>query len=188
MKLQSIFTKSIIATALLLAVGCSTTIERVGVRTEALDDAAWQNSKWISVVDAPVVTEKNAKRAADGANWFLTTITNEKAVTSAKWMATSLGVHEIYVNGKPVGNEFLKPGFTHREKRRHSFTYDVTEAFNLAAGKENTLSAQVTPGWWADYIITPSRFNGLFGKKCAFRGLHGDADMAVHLAPHFGAL
>ena len=171
MKLQSIFTKSIIATALLLAVGCSTTIERVGVRTEALDDAAWQSSKWISVVDAPVVTEKNAKRAADGANWFLTTITNEKAVTSAKWMATSLGVHEIYVNGKPVGNEFLKPGFTHREKRRHSFTYDVTEAFNLAAGKENTLSAQVTPGWWADYIITPSRFNGLFGKKCAFRAV-----------------
>ncbi len=171
MKLQSIFTKSIIATALLLAVGCSTTIERVGVRTEALDDAAWQSSKWISVVDAPVVTEKNAKRAADGANWFLTTITNEKAVTSAKWMATSLGVHEIYVNGKPVGNEFLKPGFTHREKRRHSFTYDITEAFNLAAGKENTLSAQVTPGWWADYIITPSRFNGLFGKKCAFRAV-----------------
>ncbi len=171
MKLQSIFTKSIIATALLLAVGCSTTIERVGVRTEALDDAAWQSSKWISVVDAPVVTEKNAKRAADGANWFLTTITNEKAVTSAKWMATSLGVHEIYVNGKPVGNEFLKPGFTHREKRRHSFTYDVTEAFDLAAGKENTLSAQVTPGWWADYIITPSRFNGLFGKKCAFRAV-----------------
>ncbi|MBQ8853490.1 MAG: family 78 glycoside hydrolase catalytic domain [Alistipes sp.] len=171
MKLQSIFTKSIIATALLLAVGCSTTIERVGVRTEALDDAAWQSSKWISVVDAPVVTEKNAKRAADGANWFLTTITNEKAVTSAKWMATSLGVHEIYVNGKPVGNEFLKPGFTHRQKRRHSFTYDITEAFNLAAGKENTLSAQVTPGWWADYIITPSRFNGLFGKKCAFRAV-----------------
>lgn len=171
MKLQSIFTKSIIATALLLAVGCSTTIERVGVRTEALDDAAWQSSKWISVVDAPVVTEKNAKRAADGANWFLTTITNEKAVTSAKWMATSLGVHEIYINGKPVGNEFLKPGFTHRQKRRHSFTYDITEAFNLAAGKENTLSAQVTPGWWADYIITPSRFNGLFGKKCAFRAV-----------------
>ena len=171
MKLQSIFTKSIIVTALLLAVGCSTTIERVGVRTEALDDAAWQSSKWISVVDAPVVTEKNAKRAADGANWFLTTITNEKAVTSAKWMATSLGVHEIYVNGKPVGYEFLKPGLTHREKRRHSFTYDVTEAFNLAAGKENTLSAQVTPGWWADYIITPSRFNGLFGKKCAFRAV-----------------
>lgn len=171
MKLQSIFTKSIIATALLLAVGCSTTIERVGVRTEALDDAAWQSSKWISVVDAPVVTEKNAKRAADGANWFLTTITNEKAVISAKWMATSLGVHEIYINGKPVGNEFLKPGFTHRQKRRHSFTYDITEAFNLAAGKENTLSAQVTPGWWADYIITPSRFNGLFGKKCAFRAV-----------------
>ena len=171
MKLTSILKSSIIATALLLVASCTSSVERVGVRTDALDDTAWQSSKWISVVDAPVVTKKGARRAADGANWFLTTIKNEQAVTSAKWMATSLGVHEIYVNGKPVGNEFLKPGFTHREKRRNSFTYDVTEAFNLAAGGENTLAAQVTPGWWADYIITPSRFNGLFGKKCAFRAV-----------------
>ena len=171
MKLTSILKSSIIATALLLVASCTSSVERVGVRTDALDDTAWQSSKWISVVDAPVVTKKGARRAADGANWFLTTIKNEQAVTSAKWMATSLGVHEIYVNGKPVGNEFLKPGFTHREKRRNSFTYDVTEAFNLNAGGENTLAAQVTPGWWADYIITPSRFNGLFGKKCAFRAV-----------------
>ena len=171
MKLTSILKSSIIATALLLVASCTSSVERVGVRTDALDDTAWQSSKWISVVDAPVVTKKGARRAADGANWFLTTIKNEQAVTSAKWMATSLGVHEIYVNGKPVGNEFLKPGFTHREKRRNSFTHDVTEAFNLNAGGENTLAAQVTPGWWADYIITPSRFNGLFGKKCAFRAV-----------------
>ena len=171
MKLTSILKSSIIATALLIVASCTSSVERVGVRTDALDDTAWQSSKWISVVDAPVVTKKGARRAADGANWFLTTIKNEQAVTSAKWMATSLGVHEIYVNGKPVGNEFLKPGFTHREKRRNSFTYDVTEAFNLTAGGENTLAAQVTPGWWADYIITPSRFNGLFGKKCAFRAV-----------------
>ncbi|MBR0336512.1 MAG: alpha-L-rhamnosidase N-terminal domain-containing protein, partial [Alistipes sp.] len=114
MKLTSILKSSIIATALLLVASCTSSVERVGVRTDALDDTAWQSSKWISVVDAPVVTKKGARRAADGANWFLTTIKNEQAVTSAKWMATSLGVHEIYVNGKPVGNEFLKPGFTHR--------------------------------------------------------------------------
>lgn len=169
--MKSLLKNLLLATALLLVVGCSAIVERVGKRVDALDDSAWECSKWISVVDAPVVTKKGAKRAADGANWFVTTLKNEQAVVSAKWMATSLGVHQIYVNGKPVGEEFLKPGFTHREKTRHSFTYDVTEAFNLGAGSENLLSAQVTPGWWADFIITPSRYNGLFGKKCAFRAV-----------------
>ena len=172
MKLKISFLKSVtLAVALLLAAACSTISERVGVRTEALDDAVWEVSKWISVVDAPVVTDNKSRRAADGANWFLTTVKNEQTVTSAKWMTTALGVYEIYINGKPIGVEFLKPGFTHREKTRRSFTYDITEAFNCSANSTNTLSAQVTPGWWADYIITPSRYKGMFGKKCAFRGV-----------------
>ncbi len=158
--------------SLALLAGCTAEqTKRVGVRTEALDGSVWSESQWISVVDAPVVTGKHLTRAADGANWFLSTIKNEQAVISAKWMTTALGVYELYVNGKPVGEEFLKPGFTHREKTRRSFTYDITEAFNCAAAAENTLSAQVTPGWWADKIVTPSKHDGMFGKKCAFRGV-----------------
>ena len=173
MKLQISCLKSFVFAAVLLFVaGCSAVEQRVGVRTDALNDSAWEFSKWISVVDAPVVTDNSSMRAADGANWFLTTVTNEQTVTRAKWMTTALGVYEIYVNGKPVGEEFLKPGFTHREKTRRSFTYDITEAFNCTAGGENILSAQVTPGWWADYIITPSSYkDSMFGKKCAFRGV-----------------
>ena len=86
-------------------------------------------------------------------------------------MATSLGVFEIYINGKPIGNEFLKPGFTHVLKTRRSFTYDITDAFNSGANAENTLSAQVTPGWWADKIVTPGGGNGMLGKKCALRAV-----------------
>ncbi len=156
---------------LLLTASCSSSVERVGVRTEALPNSTWEVSKWLSVVDAPVVTDNKSRRAADGASWFVTTVANEQAVVSAKWMTTALGVYEIYINGKPVGEEFLKPGFTHREKTRRSFTYDITEAFNCSANSQNTLAAQVTPGWWADYIITPSRYKGMFGKKCAFRGV-----------------
>ena len=162
---------TILSSLMLVACCGETTVSSVGTRTDALDDAAWTESQWISVVNAPVVTEKGAKRAADGASWFLSTVKNEQAVTSAKWMTTALGVYEIYVNGKAVGEEFLKPGFTHREKTRVSFTYDVTEAFNCAAAAENTLSAQVTPGWWADCIVTPFGYDGMFGKKCAFRAV-----------------
>ena len=144
-------------------------------RVEALDAVAWESSKWISVVDAPVITGKTGdtrnNRAADGANWFVSTVKNEQKVVSAKWMTAGLGVYEIFVNGQPIGKEFLKPGFTHYAKTKRSFTYDITDALQTEAGAENQLSAQVTPGWWADKIHTPHGYEGFLGKKCAFRGV-----------------
>ncbi|MCQ2819921.1 MAG: glycoside hydrolase family 78 protein [archaeon] len=141
--------------------------------TKALDDISWDSSKWISVVGAPVVEEtiKDDTRAADGSYWFVSTLKNEKEVKSAVWMTTGLGVYELFINGATVGDEVLKPGFTHPEKTRRSFTYDITYAFRTKQDEENTLSAQVTPGWWADKITTPSGPKGFYGKKCAFRAV-----------------
>jgi alpha-L-rhamnosidase len=144
-------------------------------RTTPLSSDAWNASEWISVVDAPVVTGKvtddKNNRSADGANWFVSTVRNEKKVTKALWMTTGLGVYYLYVNGVPVGNEILKPGFTHHKKTKRSFTYDITRLLNQKANAENVLSAQVTPGWWADKIITNSGHEGMIGRKCAFRGV-----------------
>ena len=157
----------------ILMVGCAAnTSAPVGKKVDALDASAWESSIWLSAVDAPVVTNRGETkdRAADGASWFLSTVKNEQKVVAAKWMTTSLGVYEIYLNGAPVGNEYLKPGFTHVFKTRRSFTYDLTEAFKCGAGAENVLSAQVTPGWWGDKIVTPGG-KGFYGTKCAFRGV-----------------
>lgn len=142
-------------------------------RIDSLNDSCWQSSLWISVANAPVVKEKvyDGTRAADGTSWFMSTVKNDKKVSRALWMTTGLGVYEIYVNGKLVGDEILKPGFTHYEKTKLSFTYDVTGCFKTASGDENVLSAQVPPGWWADKIITPGGHDGMIGKKCAFRGV-----------------
>ena len=160
---------------LIISACCATSNNPGGIRLDSLDDSAWKVSEWISVVDAPVV-EGEVKGgtnylSADGASWFLTEICNEKKVVSAVWMTTGLGIYELYVNGKPIGEEALKPGFTHREKTKYSFTYDVTDAFNTKAGAVNQLSAQVTPGWWGDKIVTPGGHIGMIGKKCAFRAV-----------------
>ena len=158
--------------AVLLLGGCAGRASGVaGVRTDALDDAAWEASSWISAADAPVVTDRGAQRAADGASWFVSTVRNERKVVSARWMTTGLGVYELYINGRPVGTEFLKPGFTHPRKTRRSFTYDITDAFKTGSGVENVLAAQVTPGWWADKIVTPGGYEGMLGRKCAFRAV-----------------
>ena len=169
--------KKIFSVAALAALfcACSTVNEPVGQRVDALPDDAWEASEWISVADAPVVMgevhSKENCRAADGASWFVSTFENEKPVLKAVWMTTGLGVYDIFINGKLIGEEVLKPGFTHFGKTKLSFPYDITDAFKAGSGAKNTLSAQVTPGWWADKIITPSGFNGMRGEKCAFRGV-----------------
>ena len=146
----------------------------LGKITEPLDSALWTGSVWISAVNAPVVTGSIGgvnERAADGASWFLSKIRNEKKVASARWMTSGLGVFNLYVNGNPIGEEVLKPGFTHYDKTKIAYTYDITDAITRKAGAENIFSVQVTPGWWADKIITPGGYEGMIGKKVAFRGI-----------------
>ena len=73
----------------LLLTGCGVSSEK-GKLVEALNQASWQGSEWISVVNAPIVTNtvNDGSRAADGANWFVSTVKNPKKVVSAKWMTS----------------------------------------------------------------------------------------------------
>ena len=171
---KAFFAQLVAAVTMTAAVACTSGESTKNVTlTAALDNNAWQQSEWISVVDAPVVTDKvvDGSRVADGANWFLATFKNDKRITAARWMTTALGVYDLYVNGLLVGDEILKPGFTHWQKTRRSFTYDITPLLQTAKDSENVLSAEVTPGWWADKMITPWGHEGFNGRKCAFRGV-----------------
>ena len=152
-----------------LSCGRQDLASEVGLKVGALDDSAWDVSHWISAADA--VPSESSLLAADGASWFVSTVRNGKKVEKACWMTAGLGVYELFLNGRPVGTEFLKPGFTHYGKTKRSFTYDITDAFLLRKGAENVLSVQVTPGWWADKIVTEASTGGMTGRKCAFRGV-----------------
>lgn len=155
---------------------CSANPEAAGFRTEALPAQAWEASEWIAAADAPTIEVKindtDAIRAADGASWFAAEKANSRAVTKATWMTAGLGVYHLYLNGKEIGEaDFLKPGFTHAGKTKISYTYDVTDAFKKAEGASNVLAAQVTPGWWADKIVTPRKYKGMLGRKPGFRSV-----------------
>ena len=136
-------------------------------RIAALDKELWKQSEWISVADAPVADDavRKTQRAAAGASWFVTCVTNEGVVAKAEWMTTGLGVYELYVNDRGIPGDVLKPGFTHPTKTRRSFTYDVTSFFETGEGKVNFLAAEVTSGWWRDKIV------GYAGRKSAFRAV-----------------
>ena len=113
---------------------------------------------WISVA-AP----RNGVRS--GAT-FARTFRNRADIASAEWTVSGLGVFTAYVNGREIGaDNALKPGFTDREKRRNSFSYDALPSLRRRAGEENVLSAVVASGWWSDNIIGRVR-----GRENAFWG------------------
>ena len=134
----------------LVAVSCAGPSGPAGTLADPLVDEAWDCSQWISAADAPIVTgavhSATNCRAADGSSWFVSTVANSGKVVSARWMTTGLGVYDIYVNGKLIGTEVLKPGFTHYAKTKISYTYDITDAVLKGAGKENQL-APSAPCW-----------------------------------------
>ena len=142
----------------------------------AKDD--WSGSQWISAVGSKVRTDpvehgKGSQEAEDGTSCFVKAVPNGKAVKEAFWTVTGLGVFEAYVNGKPVSRlcrctgrtsrDFLKPGFTHFGKTKHSFTYDVTHLMRTGVADSNFFAAQVSAGWWRDKIVN------FAGRKSAFR-------------------
>ena len=161
-----------LAGLMLLALACNAQ-KPVGTLIEYPQSPGWELSSWISAKDAQVVTGRvvDGTRAADGASWFVSNPRNSKKVKRAVWMTSGLGTYELYINGQLVGNEVLKPGFTHYEKTKIVYAYDITKAFRCGKGQENELAVQVTPGWWADKIVTPGGHDGMIGKKVAFRGV-----------------
>lgn len=136
--------------------------------TGLIDKTLWNGSEWIMAKPLPDGEENKHPAMA-----LRKIVKNKKAIRSAKWFVSGLGVFEAYINGERVSNlgingetllDELKPGFTDARKLRQYFTYDVTHLVNTAAGAKNILAAVVTKGWWSDQIT------GKIGKREAFRG------------------
>lgn len=69
-----------------------------------------------------------------------------KRIASARVYASALGLYALEINGKPVGDQVLAPGWTDYEKRIQSQTYDVTK---LLDSGDNVIGASLADGWWA---------------------------------------
>ena len=87
--------------------------------------------------------QKNDLEECDGLPVFIRDF--EVGETSkATLYFTALGCADVYINGKRIGNDEFKPGWTDYSKRALYCTYDVTE--NVVKGK-NRILAVVSPGW-----------------------------------------
>lgn len=59
---------------------------------------------------------------------------------------TALGVYNLYINGKPVGNHILPPEWTDYATRVQYQTYDITRLLRTGA---NAVAVQLGDGWYA---------------------------------------
>ncbi len=134
-----------------------------------------QSAKWIAAADQPVSAAERLvpgqdyhsrieQCAAPGVSWMVGRQRNLRPVRRAVWKTAGLGVYELYVNGRRVGDDFLKPGFTDWRKTKYAYSYEVTALMKTESAAENYFAAEVSSGWWRDKIVN------FAGKKCAFRG------------------
>lgn len=63
---------------------------------------------------------------------------------------SALGIVDIYINGKRVGNDEMKPGWTNYNKRAFYYVYDVSKYIH--EGK-NRILAVVSAGWYSGRIV-----------------------------------
>ncbi len=86
----------------------------------------------------------------------------KKEVARAVVTATAMGIYELEINGRKVGEDYFSPGFTSYRSRLQYQTYDVTD---LLAG-ENDVCAIVSGGWAVGSFVF-TRKNRISAKRQA---------------------
>jgi len=103
-----------------------------------LEPSDWQ-AEWITAnLDEDRTTSSPAQM-------MRSTFNVEGEVVAARAYVSSLGLYEMELNGRRVGDQVLTPGWTSYDTRIQYQTYDITD--NIQNG-ENVVGAYVGDGWY----------------------------------------
>jgi alpha-L-rhamnosidase len=91
------------------------------------------------------------------------TVNARKKIERARFYASAMGLYELELNGRRVGDQYLTPGWTSYDFRFQYQVYDVTAA--LKSGP-NCLGATLGDGWYRGRSGSEGKRN-LYGKKLA---------------------
>ena len=117
------------------------------IKTDMKPYADFENSPWKDD-DEKALFQFSDVSCDDGMPMFATDFECE-TFSCVKLSFTALGCIDIYINGKRVGNDELKPGWTNYNKRTLYYEYDVTSF--VAEGK-NRILLVAAPGWYQGRI------------------------------------
>ena len=116
----------------------------------------WQ-ARWIT----PNLSEDEKK--SNPSPMLRTTFAVKKGAVNARLYTTAMGLYELELNGKRVGDQYFTPGWTSYDFRYQYQTYDVTSLLNKG---KNSLGATLGDGWFRGRVAwNPGRNN--YGTKLA---------------------
>lgn len=107
-----------------------------------LEPQLWKAS-WITLPN-----EKEYNGSSRPAQYYRNEFSTTKKIKSARVYVTSLGLYELFLNGKKVGDELFTPGWTSYNKRLQYQTYDVTTMLQ----KNNAIATIIGDGWYRGNI------------------------------------
>jgi alpha-L-rhamnosidase len=108
----------------------------------------WKAS-WIAHRDtAPLATNRNALHLPPPRH-YRKDFRAGRSVSRATLYVSALGLAEMHLNGKRVGDGYFEPGWADYRRRVHYRAHDVTA---LMRRGDNRLGAIVAEGWYAGYV------------------------------------
>ncbi|HVH73248.1 MAG TPA: family 78 glycoside hydrolase catalytic domain, partial [Candidatus Dormibacteraeota bacterium] len=123
-----------------------------------LEAADWKG-KWITLNFVEDETKSNP------APLLRKEFSVNKKVDRARLYATAMGLYEMSLNGKRVGDEYFTPGWTSYDFRYQYQTYDVTSLLKNGA---NCLGAMLGDGWFRGTMAWDPKSNrNRYGKQLA---------------------
>jgi len=120
-----------------------------------LEPESWKAS-WVGFGSEPTV------KGSKPAQYFRKDFAAAKTIKSARVYVTSLGIYQLFLNGKKVSADLFTPGWTSYKNRIQYQTYDVTSMLQA----KNSIGAIVGDGWFRGNIGWGNE-NGYYGSKLA---------------------
>lgn len=135
---------------------------QVAVWNEEGERSRWSDVTWFETAKLSP-SDWNGRWITDGydqefepAPLLRKVFTAEKKVKSARLYIASAGYHEVFLNGRRIGENYLDPGYTHFDKRVLYVTHDVTEEVKQG---ENALTAVLGNGWYNEQSVAVWNFH-----------------------------
>ena len=106
-----------------------------------LEPESWK-AEWITMASESGIKESKPSQ------YYRKDFSTAKKIKSARVYVTSLGIYQLFLNGKKVSDDLFTPGWTSYKNRIQYQTYDVTSMVQ----KKNTIGAMVGDGWYRGNI------------------------------------
>ncbi|OFX62108.1 MAG: alpha-L-rhamnosidase [Bacteroidetes bacterium GWB2_41_8] len=120
-----------------------------------LEPETWK-AEWITIPSESTV------KGSKPSQYFRKEFSSGKKIKSARVYVTSLGLYQLFLNGKKVSTDLFTPGWTSYKNRIQYQTYDVTSMIQ----PKNAIGAILGDGWYRGNIGWESQ-DGYYGNKLA---------------------